>query len=110
MFVSISKKWQNHTYIPEMLPEIWEKIIWIPKFSEIFNQENSYLVFLCILMLIIFYYSAFDFAFELARLANKNKLPEIHLKHAMFLEDEGRFHEAEAEFIKAAKPKEAVLM
>lgn len=61
-------------------------------------------------MPIIFYYSAFDFAFELARLANKNKLPEIHLKHAMFLEDEGRFHEAEAEFIKAAKPKEAVLM
>lgn len=28
----------------------------------------------------------------------------------MFLEDEGRFHEAEAEFIKAGKPKEAVLM
>lgn len=53
---------------------------------------------------------AFDFAFELARLANKNKLPEICLKHAMFLEDEGRFHEAEAEFIKAGKPKEAVLM
>jgi hypothetical protein len=56
------------------------------------------------------FYSAFDFAFELARLANKNKLPEIHLKHAMYLEDEGRFHEAEAEFIKAGKPKEAVLM
>ena len=57
-----------------------------------------------------FLFSAFDFAFELARLANKNKLPEIHLKHAMYLEDEGRFHEAEAEFIKASKPKEAVLM
>ena len=40
----------------------------------------------------------------------KNKLPEIHLKHAMYLEDEGRFAEAEAEFVKAAKPKEAVLM
>lgn len=28
----------------------------------------------------------------------------------MFLEDEGRFQEAEDEFIKAGKPKEAVLM
>ncbi|OWF38575.1 intraflagellar transport protein 172 homolog [Mizuhopecten yessoensis] len=53
---------------------------------------------------------AFDFAFELARLANKNKLPDIHLKHAMYLEDEGRFADAEREFIQAQKPKEAVLM
>lgn len=69
-----------------------------------------YFIFLPSLKQIIFNFSAFDFAFELARLANKNKLPEICLKHAMFLEDEGRFHEAEAEFIKAGKPKEAVLM
>lgn len=40
----------------------------------------------------------------------KNKMPEIHLKYAMYLEDEGKFPEAEAEFIKAVKPKEAVLM
>lgn len=40
----------------------------------------------------------------------KNKLPDIHLKYAMYLEDEGKFQEAEDEFIKAAKPKEAVLM
>ncbi|XP_030200601.1 intraflagellar transport protein 172 homolog [Gadus morhua] len=53
---------------------------------------------------------SFDFAFELARLANKQKVPEIHLKHAMYLEDEGKFQEAESEFIKAGKPKEAVLM
>uniref|UniRef100_A0A674II76 Intraflagellar transport 172 n=1 Tax=Terrapene triunguis TaxID=2587831 RepID=A0A674II76_9SAUR len=52
----------------------------------------------------------FDFAFELARLSLKQKTPEIHLKYAMFLEDEGKFEEAEAEFIKAGKPKEAVLM
>ncbi|XP_040282805.1 intraflagellar transport protein 172 homolog [Bufo bufo] len=52
----------------------------------------------------------FDFAFELARLATKEKLPEIHLKYAMFLEDEGKFAEAEGEFVKAGKPKEAVLM
>ncbi|KAM5127050.1 LOW QUALITY PROTEIN: intraflagellar transport protein 172 homolog, partial [Mantella aurantiaca] len=52
----------------------------------------------------------FDFAFELSRMAMKEKLPDIHLKHAMFLEDEGKFNEAEAEFVKAGKPKEAVLM
>ena len=40
----------------------------------------------------------------------KDKLPDIYLKHAMFLEDEGKFQEAEREFIKANKPKEAVLM
>ncbi|KAG7460913.1 hypothetical protein MATL_G00203920 [Megalops atlanticus] len=53
---------------------------------------------------------SFDFAFELARLAMKHKIPDIHLKNAMFLEDEGKFTEAETEFIKAGKPKEAVLM
>ncbi|KAJ8009128.1 hypothetical protein DPEC_G00085660 [Dallia pectoralis] len=53
---------------------------------------------------------SFDFAFELARLSTKKKIPEIHLKNAMFLEDEGKFAEAEMEFIKAQKPKEAVLM
>ncbi|XP_061559670.1 LOW QUALITY PROTEIN: intraflagellar transport protein 172 homolog [Phycodurus eques] len=54
--------------------------------------------------------SLFDFAFELARLSSKDKIPEIHLKHAMYLEDEGKFAEAELEFIKAGKPKEAVHM
>ncbi|KAM9496806.1 intraflagellar transport protein 172 homolog [Clarias gariepinus] len=53
---------------------------------------------------------SFDFAFELARLSSKQKIPEIHLKNAMFLEDEGKFSEAETEFIKAGRPKEAVLM
>uniref|UniRef100_A0A3P9PZB4 Intraflagellar transport 172 n=1 Tax=Poecilia reticulata TaxID=8081 RepID=A0A3P9PZB4_POERE len=52
----------------------------------------------------------FDFAFDLARLSYKEKIPEIHLKHAIYLEDEGRFPEAEVEFIKAGKPKEAVFM
>lgn len=32
--------------------------------------------------------SSFDFAFDLARFACKEKIPEIHLKHAMYLEDE----------------------
>ncbi|KAK2158150.1 hypothetical protein NP493_1800g00020 [Ridgeia piscesae] len=53
---------------------------------------------------------AFEFAFDLARTAMKKKMVEIHLKYAMFLEDEGKFKEAEAEFVKAGKPKEAVLM
>jgi len=35
---------------------------------------------------------------------------QVHLKYAMWLEDEGRFKEAEAEFLKADKPKEAIDM
>ncbi|XP_042302841.1 LOW QUALITY PROTEIN: intraflagellar transport protein 172 homolog [Sceloporus undulatus] len=54
--------------------------------------------------------SIFDFAFELARLSLKQKLPEIHYKYASCLEEEGKFEEAEVEFVKAGKPKEAVLM
>ncbi|KAM4772549.1 intraflagellar transport protein 172 homolog [Rhinophrynus dorsalis] len=52
----------------------------------------------------------FEFAFELSRLAMKQKLPEIHFKYAIYLENEEKFTEAEAEFIKAKQPKEAVLM
>ena len=40
----------------------------------------------------------------------KEKLTEISNKYALYLEDEGKLQEAEAEFIKANKPKEAVLM
>ena len=53
---------------------------------------------------------AFDHAFSLASASKKEKLPEVHLKFAMFLEDEGRFEEAEKEFVKADKPKEAIEM
>lgn len=35
---------------------------------------------------------------------------EVHYKYAIALEDEGKFSEAEAEFILAGKPKEAILM
>jgi intraflagellar transport protein 172 len=52
----------------------------------------------------------FDFAFELAKLAAKDKTEDIHYKYAMALEDEGKFKEAEAQFVKAKKAKEAVLM
>ena len=40
----------------------------------------------------------------------KDKLPDISNKYALHLEDDGKFQEAEVEFIKANKPKEAVLM
>ena len=52
----------------------------------------------------------FDFAFDLAKTAMNNKMPDIHLTYAMFPEDEGKFRKATMEFIKASKPKEAVLM
>lgn len=38
------------------------------------------------------------------------KLPDIHNKYAMVLEDDGKFREAEEEFVKAKNPREAVLM
>ena len=34
----------------------------------------------------------------------------MQLKHAMFLEDEGRFRDAEDAFIKVGKPREAIDM
>lgn len=40
----------------------------------------------------------------------RSKLQDVHYKHAMALEDEGRFAEAEAAFVIAGKPKEAVDM
>lgn len=53
---------------------------------------------------------AFDFAFELSRFADKYKLADVHYKHAMYLEDEGKFKEAEQAFVLSGKPKEAILM
>jgi intraflagellar transport protein 172 len=44
---------------------------------------------------------AFNHAFQLAQLAAKHKLPDVHLKYAMYLEDCGRFQEAEGEFVAA---------
>jgi intraflagellar transport protein 172 len=52
----------------------------------------------------------FDHALELANSSLKSKLAYVHLKHAMYLEDEGRFQEAEVSFVKAGKPKEAIDM
>lgn len=53
----------------------------------------------------------FTHAFELAQLANlPEKTKEVHLKKALHFEDEESFPEAEEEFLKAGKPKEAVDM
>ena len=53
----------------------------------------------------------FSHAFELAeRGGAKRKIPDVELKYAMFLEDEGRFADAEEHFVRADKPKEAIDM
>ncbi|CAG9768133.1 unnamed protein product [Ceutorhynchus assimilis] len=51
----------------------------------------------------------FEFAFQLCKELT-SKVSEVHYKYAMALEDDGKFAEAETEFILADKPKEAVLM
>jgi intraflagellar transport protein 172 len=53
---------------------------------------------------------AFDFAFELSRFSDASTLASVHYKHAMHLEDQGQFKEAESEFLAAGKAKEAILM
>ena len=53
---------------------------------------------------------AYEFAFDIARLLLKDKLPEVHYKYALHLEDQHQYAEAEAEFLKAKRPRDAVLM
>ncbi|XP_050543646.1 intraflagellar transport protein 172 homolog isoform X2 [Daktulosphaira vitifoliae] len=52
----------------------------------------------------------FEFAFELAKSGNAERLPDVHYKYALVLEDDGKFQEAEFHFVAGLKPKEAVLM
>jgi len=54
--------------------------------------------------------NAFDQAFQWADAGCPKMKPDIHLKQALFLEDEGNFKAAEEEFIAAAKPREAIDM
>ncbi|XP_031359255.1 intraflagellar transport protein 172 homolog [Photinus pyralis] len=51
----------------------------------------------------------FDFAFQLCK-SLTSKTIDVHYKYAIALEDDGKFPEAEAEFVLAGKPKEAILM
>ncbi|KIZ07625.1 Intraflagellar transport protein [Monoraphidium neglectum] len=53
---------------------------------------------------------AFGHAFQLAQVAAPQRMADVHLKHAMYLEDNGRFNEAEVEFVNAGKPREAIDM
>lgn len=53
----------------------------------------------------------YEFALELCRIANRPDLEtNVHLKIAMDHEDDGKFAEAEVEFLLANKPKEAISM
>lgn len=51
----------------------------------------------------------FEYAMDLCRLTGK-PMAEVHSKIALLLEEQGKFEEAEAEFIKGNKPREAILM
>ncbi|CDW59064.1 hypothetical protein TTRE_0000739401 [Trichuris trichiura] len=55
-------------------------------------------------------HGAFDFAEEICKLGFNSKLSEVHYKHGLRLEEQDDLEKAEIEFIKADKPKEAVLM
>jgi len=46
---------------------------------------------------------AFAHAFSLVQAAAPHRLQDVHLKYAMFLEDNGRFGEAEGEFVSAGE-------
>lgn len=52
----------------------------------------------------------FDWALEVVKYGTTEQQREVHYKHAMALEDEGKFGEAEKEFIRAGKAFEAVQM
>ncbi|CAJ0935299.1 unnamed protein product, partial [Mesorhabditis belari] len=53
---------------------------------------------------------AFDFAFDLARLGMKERLPEVHTRIAVQMEEEGRLEEAAKHYIEGGKAEEAVSM
>ncbi|XP_033332650.1 intraflagellar transport protein Oseg2 [Megalopta genalis] len=52
----------------------------------------------------------FDWGLEIAKYSTPEQKKEVHYRHAMALEDEGRFAEAEKEFINAGRTMEAVQM
>lgn len=52
----------------------------------------------------------FDWALDTVKYGTANQQKEVHYKFAMALEDEGKFTEAEKEFITAGKEIEAVQM
>jgi intraflagellar transport protein 172 len=54
--------------------------------------------------------SHFEFAFELAAASDPVKVQAVYYKHALVMEDEGNFKDAERSFVQAGRPREAILM
>lgn len=52
----------------------------------------------------------FEWALEISKYGTMEQKREVHYRYAMALEDEGRFAEAEKEFVQAGKAMEAVQM
>ena len=52
----------------------------------------------------------FDHAFSIANQHAKYRIPFVHLKFAMYLEDEKRYHDAEEHYIKANQVEEVIQM
>lgn len=52
----------------------------------------------------------FDEAFDIAKKNSKHKIPDVYLKKALAMENQGRYKEAEENFILAGKLDEAVTM
>nr|XP_012215554.1 PREDICTED: intraflagellar transport protein 172 homolog [Linepithema humile] len=54
--------------------------------------------------------SLFEWALEIVKYGTEDQKKEVHYRYAMALEDEGRFADAEKEFVQAGKAVEAVQM
>ena len=52
----------------------------------------------------------FDHAFSIANQHAKYRVPYVHLKYAMYLEDEKRYHDAEEHYIKANQVEDVIQM
>lgn len=120
--MSISKKYKRPAYLPNLLfrvaksagaPTAHKQVAYLWAKSLGGDSAVKLLSKFGLLEAAIDYASengSYDFAFDLAKTGMESKMPDIHLKYAMSLEDNGNFAEAAAEFVKAQKPKEAVLM
>lgn len=56
------------------------------------------------------YFSDFDFAYDVCRIGATQRLPEVQLKNASYLERNGEYRKAEEFYIQGGKAKEAVDM
>ena len=56
------------------------------------------------------YKKDFDNAFSISNQHAKYRVPYVHLKYAMYLEDEKRYHDAEEHYIKANQVEDVIQM